>query len=216
MKKALCSIGSGPYEKLLAISSRTFTAYGEQHSYEVTLRSEAETAVRPAPWAKVPLILDLLEHNDLVLWLDADAIIVDGSLDIAAEVQPDRWMYLTRMKTGEGLVPNTGVWMFTRCEKAKDFLLQVDGHMAFKNHKWWENAAVIDLLGYDFDPVRPGRENAFTSGVHYLDHSWNSAGADPAPHPRIKHYPALPIEIRRQSLLVDLDSCNETNQQCDC
>ena len=205
MKKALCSIGHGAYEKLLRISGQTFTTYGRQHGYDVFLQLEVDAPIRPVPWAKVPLILELLERYDLVVWLDADAIVVDHSLDIATEARPGRWMYLTRMKTGEGLVPNTGVWMVTRCAKAKEFLRRVDAHIAFENHKWWENAAVIDLLGYQFDPVRPGLENPFTSGVRYLDHSWNSVQADPAPYPRIKHYAGLPLEIRRESLQADFD-----------
>ena len=207
LKKALCSIGHGAYEKLLAISRISFEAYAQQHGYDLVLRSDVDLNARPAPWAKVPLIMELLDSYDLVLWLDADAIIVDFSVDIADETRGDRWMYLARHKTGEGLVPNTGVWMMARSSAAKKFLHLVNTHRGFKDHVWWENAAVIDLLGYEFDPVRPSLGSEFSSGVAYLDHSWNSVWIDPAPHPRIKHYPALPLDVREQSLLADLSSC---------
>lgn len=202
-RKALCSIGHGSYAALLAITSPTFRGFAERHGYDLILRTSAATEVRPVPWAKVPLILELLDAYDVVLWIDADAIVVDESQDIAGEIRPGRWMYLARSTTPEGLVPNTGVWMFTRCAESQAFLRAVDGHTAFINHAWWENAAVIDLLGYQFDPVRPGVENEYTSGVTYLDGSWNSTVVDPAPRPRIKHYAGLPYSVRHESLLAD-------------
>ena len=206
MRKALCSIGSGAYAKLLALSSRTFAAYAARHDYDLVLRHDADDASRHPAWSKVPLILQLLEEYDLVLWLDADAIIVELQIDIAAERRPDRWMYLARLRTCEGVVPNTGVWMVTSCEEAKRFLRIVNAHEAYTNHKWWENAAVIDLLGYAFDPLRPNTENQFTAGVEYLDHCWNSIAQDTAESPRIKHYPGLPLCVREQHLRADLDS----------
>jgi hypothetical protein len=204
MEKALCSIGFGPYEPLLDMSSPTFVAYAERHDYDLVLRTRVPDDDRPIPWAKVPLLLELLESYELVVWIDADAIIVDGTCDLADEVRTDRWMYLSRMRTPEGLVPNTGVWMFTQGPESKNFLEAVYARAAFLHHKWWENAAVIDLLGYQFDPVRPGAENDFTAGVSYLDRTWNSIGADPAPNPRIKHYCGLPVEVRRAALAADL------------
>ena len=203
-RRALCSIGHGSYEALLAMSAPTFARYAARHGYELVLRTDIGSDTRPAPWAKVPLILELLESHDLVLWIDADAIIVDDRDDLADEVRPGRWMYLSRMNTPEGLVPNTGVWMFTSCAESKAFLRAVDSRTAFTEHKWWENAAVIELLGYHFDPVRPGADNEFTVGVSYFDRAWNSIGVDPAPHPRIKHYAGLPYEERCRSLAEDV------------
>jgi hypothetical protein len=204
MQKALCSIGHGLYEPLLEISSQTFAAYAARHGYDLVLRKDVPDDGRPIPWAKVPLVLELLETYDLVVWIDADAIIVDDRYDLADEIRADRWMYLSRMTTPEGLVPNTGVWMFTQRAESKAFLGAVYAHVAFLYHKWWENAAAIDLLGYQFDPVKPGAENEFTTGVYYLDRAWNSIRPDPAPKPRIKHYCGLPLEARCEALAADL------------
>lgn len=211
-RKALCSIGCGPYEQLLAITGPTFERYAQRHGYDLVLRTEVDTNHRPAPWAKVPLLLELLEEYEVVLWVDADAIIMDDTVDVAAEVRPDKWMYLARNTTSEGLVPNTGVWMFTRGPAARDFLEAVYAHEGCIDHRWWENAAVIDLLGYRFDPVRPGPENRFTSGVRYLDPAWNSIGADPAARPRIKHYAGLPFPVRYESLLADAAAARATTE----
>lgn len=211
-KKALCSIGYGSYSALLEISAPTFAEYAARHGYDLVLRSFIGAEKRPAAWAKVPLILQLLEVYELVLWIDADAIIVDSSADLAAECRADRWIYLARNRTSDGLVPNTGVWMLRATAEAKQFLKLVNEHTAFHHHKWWENAAVIDLLGYDFDPVWPGSDNHFTDGVEYIARAWNSVPPDADQSPRIKHYAGLPLDVRRTSLLTDLRCLAEQSE----
>ena len=91
--KALCSIGSGPHEALLEISRPTFAAYAERHGYELITSTEADPR-RPPAWAKVPMLREALAAYDLVLWIDADAVIVDGTRDIADELAPDRFLGL--------------------------------------------------------------------------------------------------------------------------
>jgi hypothetical protein len=204
-RKVLCSIGHGPYEELLRHSAPTFMGYAAKHDYDVVLRFAVPTGARPIAWAKVPLIRQLLENYDVVLWIDADAIIVDKTYDIADEARPGDWMCLCRHETSEGLVPNTGVWMFAASTQAKTFLERVEAHRGFDHHHWWENAAVIDLLGYEFDPVRLGSEKSL-SGVRYLDNSWNSVAGAPAPRPRIKHYAGLPFDVRAAAIRSDADA----------
>ena len=205
-RKALCSIGHGRYEELLRLSSPTFINYAAKHGYDVVLRFVASAGQRPIAWAKVGLIQQLLADYEIVLWIDADAVIIDDTIDLASEVAPGDWMCLCRHRTTEGLVPNTGVWMFTSSHEATAFLAKLDAHRGFEHHPWWENAAVIDLLGYQFDPVRPEANARPLPGVRYLDKAWNSVGADPADEPRIKHYPGLPLDVRVHSILSDLDN----------
>ncbi len=204
-RKVLCSIGHGRYEELLRHSAPTFMSYAAKHDYDVVLRFAVPTSARPIPWAKVPLIRELLENHDVVLWIDADAIIVDETQDIADEAGPGDWMCLCRHETSEGSVPNTGVWMFVACTQAKKFLESVDAHRGFDHHHWWENAAVIDLLGYKFDPVRLGSEKSLP-GVRYLDNEWNSLGVAPAARPRIKHYAGLPFDVRAAAIRSDFEA----------
>jgi hypothetical protein len=203
-RKALCSVGLGRYEELLRLSGPTFENFAAQHSYDLILRFAASAGARPAAWAKVGLIQQLLDQYDIVVWVDADTIIMNSDTDIAAEMAAGDWMWLCRHRTPEGLVPNTGVWMFRAGPEAKSFLAKLDAHPGFDHHRWWENAAVIDLLGYAFDPVRLADQGAAISGVSYLSNSWNSIVADPAREPRIKHFAGLPFDVRVKSMLEAL------------
>ena len=77
MRKALCSIGSGPHEALLAISEPTFRAFAERHGYDV-ITSNAPHPDRPPAWAKVPLIRETLDAYDLVLWIEGRRALAAG------------------------------------------------------------------------------------------------------------------------------------------
>ena len=47
--KALCSIGSGLHEALLAISRPTFAAYAERHGYDLITSTESDPRRRIHP-----------------------------------------------------------------------------------------------------------------------------------------------------------------------
>ena len=104
--KALCSIGSGPHEALLEVSRPTFAAYAERHGYELLTSTVADRR-RPPAWAKVPMLREAVESFELVLWIDADAVIVDGGRDVADELEAGSELALVRH--GEPQIPNTGV-----------------------------------------------------------------------------------------------------------
>lgn len=84
MRKAIVSLGSGPQSRLLALAARSFRPYAARHGYNLELRTQIIDPSRPAPWSKVVLLRNLAERYDLLLWLDADLVIVDRSLDIAS------------------------------------------------------------------------------------------------------------------------------------
>jgi glycosyl transferase family (putative galactosyltransferase) len=211
--KALCSIGSGPHEQLLAISRPTFAAYAGRHGYELVTSTQDDPR-RPPAWAKVPMLREALRSYDLVLWIDADAVIVDGSHDIADELAPDRFLGLVRH--GEQNVPNTGVMVWRAGALAADLLDRTWRSPRFINHPWWENAALLAALGYDLPsaleprwrrrlrrkdrPFGPARPSPFTAGVEFLPIEWNSVYLDRAQRPRIVHCPGVPVEQRARDM----------------
>jgi hypothetical protein len=194
-RRALCSLGSGPYEELLAISSVTFEAYAARHGYDLHLTSRLLAPERPPAWSKIALVRDLLERYDEVLWVDADAIFVDISKDIAELVRPDKDLYLVEhvyAENPEWRSANTGVFLVRSTPWARDFLERVWAAEEYVHHPWWENAAVLDLLGYelapDLTPPRKVRRTELEERVELIGLEWNStAGASLAPHPRIRH-----------------------------
>jgi hypothetical protein len=195
-RRVLCSLGAGPYEELLAISSITFEAYAARHGYDLRLSTRLLDTARPPAWTKIALVRELLDGYDEVLWVDADAIFLDVSKDIAELVRPDKDLYLVehRWEADETWrSANTGVFLVRSTRWARRFLDRVWAAERYIDHPWWENAAVLDLLGYelppDLTPPRKVRRTPFESRVQLIDLEWNSTeGASRAPRPRIRHH----------------------------
>jgi hypothetical protein len=206
--KALCSIGAGPHAALLAVSEPTFRDYAARHGYELITSSEVDPQ-RPPAWAKVPLLRETLDRFDLVLWIDADAVIVDASLDIATELAPETQFGLVR----HGEVPNTGVMVWRSGDFARSLLDATWSNTRFLNHPWWENAALLDALGYDVPRFsrleriwrRPRRPPPAVPGVQFLPPEWNWSYLDRPPNPRIMHCLGVPVEQRLRDMQAALD-----------
>ena len=211
-RKVLCSIGSGAHAELLEITRETFAAYAARHGYEVVLETGRRAPERPPAWDKVLLLRELAEDADTLLWLDADAVVVDTSRDIAAELRPGDLLGLVERRVGRDRLPNTGVMVLRGGPAACELLDLVWAAERLINHPWWENAALLDVLGYRLPgwersgpvgralkvlhyragvnllpcvPVRPSR---WRDRTRLLELAWNSTAKVPARHPRIEHF----------------------------
>ncbi len=205
MRKAIVSLGSGPQSRLLALAARSFRPYAARHGYNLELRTQIVDPSRPAPWSKVVLLRSLAESYDLLLWLDADLVIVDRSLDIASELEEGRFLYLAEHATREGRMPNSGVMLMQGGKETVDFLDDVYAQEDLINHRWWENAAICRLLGYQLDPVGPGEPTPLLRDhTKLISARWNSIRDAPAPRPYIRHYPGYSLKVRAAFMTRDL------------
>ena len=218
MRKALCSVGAGPHAALLAVSEPTFRAYAERHGYEL-LTSTAAPSARPPAWAKVPLLREALDRFDLVLWIDADAVIVDAGRDIADELDGDRALALVQHRHGDAAIPNTGVMLLRSGELCRSLLDDMWAAKRYVHHPWWENAALLDALGYDVprfsrmerllrrrsQPCRPARPSRYRDATQFLPGEWNWSYLDRAPNPRIVHCLGVPVEQRLRDMRAAIE-----------
>lgn len=204
MRKAIVSIGCGPQERLLRLARRSFEPYAERHGYDIHLHTSTLDDDRPAPWSKIVALRELQDRYDLLLWLDADLVISDGRRDIADELVEGSFLYLVEHRTPEGAMPNSGVALLRTGDDCRAFLDEVWEQEDLVDHRWWENAAICRLLGYELDPPRPGAPTRWRERTTLLSGRWNSIRDDPAPHPLIRHYPGY--SLRTRTLFMTRDS----------
>jgi hypothetical protein len=204
VRKALVSLGAGPQVRLLRIARATFAPYARRHGYDLQLHEHTLDGTRPTPWSKIVALQRLEEHYDLLLWLDADLMIVDGRVDIASEVVDGRFLYLVEHQTKEGQMPNTGVMLLRTGDDCRAFLEQVWAQDDLMEHTWWENAAVCRLLGYELDPPRPARPTPWLERTKLISGRWNSIHDAPSTRPRVRHYPGYAIRTRTVFMARDL------------
>lgn len=227
VRKVLCSIGSGPHAALLDVSAPTFRDYADRHGYELLI-STTSRPERPPSWSKVSMLREASEAFDLMVWIDADAVIVDPRDDIAAELAPDRQLALVQHRHRGGLAPNAGVFVLRTGDFAKALLEQLWSARRFIHHPWWESAALVQALGYHLPgsldpgwrgrlhrladrvraprPCGPERRTPFLDGTQFLPVEWNSVYLDRAAEPRILHCPAVPVEQRLRDMRAALEA----------
>jgi hypothetical protein len=194
MSKALISFGTNKHAELLDIALPSFKAFADRHDYDLLI-PESVPCVRPPAWYKIKALLATLEMYDEAIFIGADLVIVDGSDDI--EVPADYWQAMVNHHTGDGEVPNTDFWL---CRKPMiPYLQQVWEMTDYICHGWWEQAALLDLMGYN-QQARPNKlreETELYQRTFFLDNSWNVHKWDkPQPeHPRIQHATMYPDRV---------------------
>lgn len=211
-RRVICSIGSGQYRDLLNISAVTYRGYAERHGYDVELRTELPAPERPASWSKVRLVQSLLADYEEVFWLDADAIFVDISEDIASNIRPDKDLYLVEhiWEGGRLRGPNFGVFLIRSTPWSRKLLDDIWASEQFIDHMWWENAALYEMLGYeiprDLSPPRKVRTSELEEHIEFLGLEWNSGieGDSRSSRPRIRHHGGRSIPDLRRALMADL------------
>jgi hypothetical protein len=208
--RVIASLGAGPQRRLLALARQTIEPYARRHGYDLRLHSEVVDSSRPAPWSKIKILRDLVERYELVVWLDADLVIVDARVDLASELEEGKLLYLVEHRGRDWQMPNTGVMMLRGGAEAAAFLDAVWELRQHVNHRWWENAAVCELLGYQLDPPLPARATPTFERTKFISQSWNSivppgwaaiatAALQPA---RIRHFPGYSLRTRTAMMIA--------------
>ena len=136
------------WDRIVGLTLPALTAYCERHGYwllDVDLDQSA--AGRPPSWGKVPAMRAALHDDPAVVWIDADVLIRPDAPPIHEAMPAGAWQALAFHDVPEGATPNCGVWCVTRAMQGE--LAAVWASTDLIDHPWWEQAALMRLLGYD-------------------------------------------------------------------
>ncbi len=178
-------------------SLHTFRRFGERHGYDVVVGGDEVIEDRAPAWGKIVLLRRLLESYDYVLWIDADAIILDDSVDPISFLAEGDYQALVRYRWNEEEGACTGVWLLRNVDKSRAFLEAVwDNGAGYLRQHPWEQAAAMRLLGYSVDPDRFVAATEWTTGTLWLPDEWDTIPAFTFErrlvHCRIRHYRVSP------------------------
>ncbi len=215
MTKAIVTYAAGMHQNLLDIALPRFREYADKHGYKLIIGDKL--CDRPGGWNKIPLLIDafVFGKHEHVLWLDCDLVITDTSMDVMSVVDGfKRGMChsLVRHFTSASEVPNSGVWLLRK--DALPLLERIWELTVFTNHGWWEQAALMTLLGYSVPPegsvfdrtkCRVVHASEWHARCHFLRCEWNSHPNYRADKPRIVHcsYPDMAMRIETMQKLVE-------------
>ena len=191
----------------------TFERYAACHGYEVRVPE-----VDPVPehqhkhWGKVAFINQLLPECDELLWIDADAAIVDDSVDLASVLAPRQFLGLVEHRYDGQLVPNTGVMIVRSGALARRFFeeiwraARVSRDSMARQRSRTRAARLRVRHGRHTGRCQPGRSTRWRRRTELLGNEWNSIPQDMADRPRIVHVTSTyPHEYRLEWLRRSCD-----------
>ena len=161
------------FEALASVTLPRVMQYAARHGLDLW-RTNLD-GERPASWQKILRIMSALDAGfDRVLWIDTDVVISDLGQNIFDEHNGHAWQALVVHDTACGSVPNCGVWLVTRC--MRQYLIDAWEREEYADHPWWEQAAVLELMGYHVtrDPVATLRQpTELHARTQVLAPEWN-------------------------------------------
>lgn len=186
-RRAVLSFGIGTHAELLDIALPSYQAFAERHGYDMLRGTLAAPCDRPPSWWKVPMLHAALDTYAEVVFLGADLIITDPEDDF--DVPADAWQALVPHRNKYGEIPNADVWVLR--PQMRSVLAGMWERTRYIDHGWWEQAALLSMMGYKFDPLPsvPARPSSLRDEhTHWLDGGWNVHAWCPQPErPRIMH-----------------------------
>ena len=118
--------------------------YAQKHGMELAVENLA--GPKPPSWEKVSGMIAGLHEYDRVLWIDCDVVIADDQVNLFDEIKDGAVQALVEHDTPDGLVPNCGVWAVT--QEMLGVLQEIDDTNHNLNHPWWEQASILEHMGY--------------------------------------------------------------------
>lgn len=206
MSKCIVTYAAGAHEELLDISLPTYMAFADRHGYE--LHVGRKVTDMPPAWNKVPLLQEALTRHEEAVWFDCDLVVVDPSEDFPP-LQASHSLVRHFERNSE--VPNSGVWRLG--QSAEPLLREMLKLTVFWDHGWWEQAALMTLMGYSVPPQGSDFSETKCRCVHstrwhkdcqFMRVQWNSHPNYRAEKPRIVHcsYPDMLQRVEVMRALV--------------
>lgn len=170
MKKVLVTFGFQEASAWLELTAPLMMKYAMRHGYDFYVVHEPEEIYKPHSWFKLDVFDRVLGVGDscwnLALWLDADVVIKDFSVDIASLLQKEtRLANVVHQTDVHGLVPNCGVWLI------KNYSPLFSTKSDLEDRIWEQGRYCKYLGGNDAFPLE--FPDGFPSWFQELPYEWN-------------------------------------------
>jgi|TARA_B110000114_G_scaffold178949_1_gene212685 hypothetical protein len=178
------------YKNIGDITSKTFKKYAEKYDY-VFENVKMPKMDRPYAWSKINILLDEIQKNNFeyLLWVDADSYFNNYEKNISEIIDEKKEIYMvkhycevhkgTKFKNTKLTILriNSGVMLLKSSDYNYNFLTKVWNNKKFINHPWWEQAAIMDIIGFRAElnhNLNDNIGNSILDKIKFLSGRWNS------------------------------------------
>lgn len=151
MKIGVITITDHRYEPVDDITSPVNLQYCKDHGYEFTPilltkdRTWAETV-----WHKIPVMTEWLSRYDWLMWIDADAMVMNHTIKIERLIEQTNAANISLIVSSDENGLNAGVFLVKNCEWSRKYLEAVDSvKPLFIDKKYPEQMAMDKVLRND-------------------------------------------------------------------
>lgn len=116
--------------------------YAERNQYRFKSYLDRIDMSRPASWSKLPALIENFSQNEWLMWIDADAMIMNHTIKIESIIDNDYDLILSDDSNGI----NCGVFLCKTTYFMLEIFNKIYSKIEFINHPWWEQAALMDEL----------------------------------------------------------------------
>ena len=166
-----------------------------QYSKKFNLRFEnlkMPSTGRPLSWNKIKLLQEEIKkgENEFIMWIDADAFFHKDAKNILHELDSNHEIFLVNhycsvhkgSKFKNTILTinriNCGMMIFKVSQFNLDFLEKVWNEEKYINHVWWEQAAIMDIIGLKAEITNNLNDNIgddfYLKKIRFLSKEWNS------------------------------------------
>ena len=147
---------------------------------------------RPLSWNKIKLLHQEIKkgENEFIMWIDADAFFHKDAKNILHELDSNHEIFLVNhycsvhkgSKFKNTILTinriNCGMMIFKVSQFNLDFLEKVWNEDKYINHVWWEQAAIMDIIGLKAEITNNLNDNIgddfYLKKIRFLSKEWNS------------------------------------------
>lgn len=175
------------FAKMACYTVPLIESYAQRHGADfdcVNLAGE-----RPPSWHKVEYLMQALHQYDQVVWIDSDVVVERPDKSIFDELPSYAWQAVVAHETGDGIIPNCGIWVLAK--PMLPILLDAWNSETYIQHPWWEQAAMLERMGYqvNYNTAHHLRMTPLYAHTAWLDPEWNHHPCDfrRVESPRFRH-----------------------------
>lgn len=151
MKIAILSLAIGEkYKEATKYSWLSKKKYAEQHGYDFITDESVYDETRPIAWSKILLISKYLSQYDHVVWIDADAMIMNHSQKMEDKITTFGDSDIVVSNDINGMI-NTGVIVVKNTLFSAKFMETIYKPEHFVDHGNWEQQTFINLYNSNTD-----------------------------------------------------------------
>jgi hypothetical protein len=162
-------------------------AYSQLQGFE--FESYDLAGERPPSWHKVAFLMKALRDYDKVIWIDSDVVVEKFDKSILDGFPDYAWQGLVAHETASGTIPNCGIWVLSA--QMLPILQEAWDSEKDIHHPWWEQAAILERMGYQvyFNSVEHKNVTKLYAHTAWLGQEWNHHPGDvwKVNEPRFRH-----------------------------